>query len=92
MKEAVAGLSGGEQDGADREGEEATEEKADSGEIRLQSKVVRATGDGEGIVVVRMEDRQGREHVYRRAGEGIEGSLGPDRGEAGKQGGGADGV
>ena len=68
MKEAVAGLreSGvweGEQDRAEREGEEvrkAREEKADYGVIRLRSKVVRATGDEGGIVVVRMEDRQGK--------------------------------
>ena len=68
MKEAVAGVreSGlweGEQDRADREGEEARkgrEEKADIGVIRLRSKVVRATGHEGGIVVVRMEDREGK--------------------------------
>ena len=75
MKEAVAGVSGGEQDRADREGEEAREEKADSGEIRLQSKVVRATGDGEGIVVVRMEDRQGKNMFTEELVRGLREAL-----------------
>src|SRR5579864_8908767 len=59
MKEAVAGAGVGEQDREDR-AEEAREEKADTGEIALQSKVVRATGDGGGIVVVRMEERKAK--------------------------------
>src|SRR5438309_3172027 len=70
MREGVAGMRESgvwecepDRDREEREGEEARkarEEKGDSGEIRLWSKVVRATEEGGGIVGGRMEDGQGK--------------------------------